>query len=383
MHVCAADEAFALGGDRPATSYLDIARLLRAAEAAGADAIHPGSGFLAGNADFAQAVLDAGLVWIGPPPAALRAVEILVRPLHRGRRVETQCLADRDGNVAVLSTLDSSVRLGHRKLIEEAPAPFLTEEQDALLRQESRAILGKAGYVGAGSCEFEVAPDGTISFLGVVPRLGTAHPVIEEITGIDLVREQLRLAEGATLGYSDPQTRGHAIGFRVTAEDPGADFTPTPGTVRVFIPPSGPGVRLDTGVRPGSIVGPVEDPLLATLIVTGATRRQAIERAGRALSEFAVDGLPTTIPFHRAVIGDPAFRGEPSRVHTHWVETEFDNTITPYAGTHSEPEDAGRETVVVEVGGKRIEVSVPSALAVSAANAVRASARRRYVRERN
>jgi acetyl-CoA/propionyl-CoA carboxylase, biotin carboxylase, biotin carboxyl carrier protein len=451
-HVCAADEAFALGGDTPATSYLDVAKVLRIAAVSGADAVHPGYGFLAENAEFAQAVLDAGLIWIGPPPDAIRALgdkiaarriarrtgvplapgttdpvagadevvafarehglpvaikaafggggrglkvartveeiparyesavreavvafgrgECLVeRYLERARHVETQCLADAHGTVVVVSTRDCSLQRRHQKLVEEAPAPFLTAEQNERLYAASRAILGEVGYVGAGTCEFLVAADGTISFLEVNTRLQVEHPVTEEVTGIDLVREQLRIADGEAIGYDDPPVRGHSFEFRINGEDPGRGFLPTPGTVVLFEPPSGPGVRLDSGVRRGSVIGPAWDSMLAKLIVTGATRAQALERAARALHEFRVEGIATVLPFHRAVVADPAFAGEPFAVHTAWIETEFVNTIAAYDGAADGTGGLGRETVVVEVDGRRIEVSLPSLLAVPPARA--------------
>ncbi|WP_437075677.1 acetyl/propionyl/methylcrotonyl-CoA carboxylase subunit alpha [Streptomyces sp. enrichment culture] len=457
LHVRAADEAFALGGDTPATSYLDIGKVLKAAEESGADAIHPGYGFLSENAEFAQAVLDAGLIWIGPPPQAIRdlgdkvaarhiaqragaplvagtadpvsgtgevvafaeehglpiaikaafggggrglkvartleeipelydsAVREAVaafgrgecfveRYLDRPRHVETQCLADKHGNVVVVSTRDCSLQRRHQKLVEEAPAPFLTDQQMAELYRASKAILKEAGYEGAGTCEFLVGQDGTISFLEVNTRLQVEHPVTEEVTGIDLVREMFRIADGQPLGYDDPPLRGHSLEFRINGEDPGRGFLPAPGTVTRFDPPSGPGVRLDAGVESGSVIGPAWDSLLAKLIVTGATREQALQRAARALAEFRVEGMATAIPFHRKVVTDPAFAPElhgqdgPFRVHTRWIETEFTNDIPPFTapadGTPAQ-EDAGRETVVIEVGGKRLEVSLPDSLVLS------------------
>ncbi|KUH39230.1 MULTISPECIES: acetyl/propionyl/methylcrotonyl-CoA carboxylase subunit alpha [Streptomyces] len=456
LHVRAADEAFALGGDTPAASYLDIAKVLQAAEDSGADAVHPGYGFLSENAEFAQAVIDAGLIWIGPPPQAIRdlgdkvaarhiaqragaplvagtpdpvsgADEVVAfarehglpiaikaafggggrglkvartleevpelydsavreavaafgrgecfveRYLDRPRHVETQCLADQHGNVVVVSTRDCSLQRRHQKLVEEAPAPFLTDEQNAQLYRASKAILKEAGYVGAGTVEFLVGNDGTISFLEVNTRLQVEHPVTEEVTGIDLVREMFRIADGEELGYDDPPVRGHSFEFRINGEDPGRGFLPAPGTVTRFSPPSGPGVRLDAGVESGSVIGPAWDSLLAKLVVTGATRRQALERARRALAEFHVEGMATAIPFHRAVVADPAFAPEegPFTVHTRWIETQFVNEIPPFtapADTEAEDEETtGRETVVVEVGGKRLEVSLPSSLGMSLA----------------
>ncbi|MFD6250238.1 acetyl/propionyl/methylcrotonyl-CoA carboxylase subunit alpha [Streptomyces roseolus] len=452
LHVRAADEAFALGGDTPATSYLDMAKVLQAAKDSGADAVHPGYGFLSENAEFAQAVLDAGLTWIGPPPHAIRdlgdkvaarhiaqragaplvagtpdpvsgadevvafaeehglpiaikaafggggrglkvartleevpelydsAVREAVAAFGRGecfveryldkpRHVETQCLADTHGNVVVVSTRDCSLQRRHQKLVEEAPAPFLSEAQNAQLYAASKAILKEAGYVGAGTVEFLVGLDGTISFLEVNTRLQVEHPVTEEVTGIDLVREMFRIADGEELGYGDPEIRGHSFEFRINGEDPGRNFLPAPGTVTLFQPPTGPGVRLDAGVESGSVIGPAWDSLLAKLVVTGATREQALQRAARALAEFKVEGMATAIPFHQAVVVDPAFTADPFRVHTRWIETEFVNEIKPFApaGADAEEDEAGRETIVVEVGGKRLEVSLPSSLGMTLA----------------
>ncbi|WP_069814697.1 acetyl/propionyl/methylcrotonyl-CoA carboxylase subunit alpha [Streptomyces sp. TP-A0874] len=460
LHVRAADEAYALGGDTPAASYLDMAKVLKAAADSGADAVHPGYGFLSENADFAQAVLDAGLIWIGPPPQAIRdlgdkvaarhiaqragaplvagtpdpvsgadevvafaeehglpiaikaafggggrglkvartldevpelydsAVREAVAAFGRGecfveryldkpRHVETQCLADRHGNVVVVSTRDCSLQRRHQKLVEEAPAPFLTADQNAELYAASKAILKEAGYVGAGTVEFLVGADGTISFLEVNTRLQVEHPVTEEVTGIDLVREMFRIADGEELGYDDPAVRGHSFEFRINGEDPGRGFLPAPGTVTAFAAPSGPGVRLDAGVESGSVIGPAWDSLLAKLIVTGSSREQALRRAARALAEFRVEGMATAIPFHRAVVVDPAFAPEltgsedPFTVHTRWIETEFVNEIPPFApaGADEDSEAEARETVVVEVGGKRLEVSLPSSLGMPLARA--------------
>ncbi|MFE2266907.1 acetyl/propionyl/methylcrotonyl-CoA carboxylase subunit alpha [Streptomyces griseosporeus] len=458
VHVRAVDEAFGLGGDTPASSYLVIDKILNAARESGADAVHPGYGFLSENAEFAQAVIDAGLIWIGPPPQAIRdlgdkvaarhiaqragaplvagtpdpvsgadevvafaeehglpiaikaafggggrglkvartleevpelydsAVREAVAAFGRGecfveryldkpRHVETQCLADQHGNVVVVSTRDCSLQRRHQKLVEEAPAPFLSEEQLAELYRASKAILKEAGYVGAGTVEFLVGLDGTISFLEVNTRLQVEHPVTEEVAGIDLVREMFRIADGEELGYDDPVLRGHSFEFRINGEDPGRNFLPAPGTVTRFDAPSGPGVRLDAGVESGSVIGPAWDSLLAKLIVTGRTRKEALERAARALEEFQVEGMATAIPFHRKVVRDPAFAPEltgstdPFTVHTRWIETEFVNDIKPFtapADTEAE-EEAGRETVVVEVGGKRLEVSLPSSLGMSLA----------------
>ncbi len=455
LHVRAADEAFALGGDTPAASYLDISKVLQAAADSGADAIHPGYGFLSENADFAQAVIDAGLTWIGPPPQAIRdlgdkvaarhiaqragaplvagtpdpvsgsdevvafakehglpiaikaafggggrglkvartleevpelyesAVREAVAAFGRGecfveryldkpRHVETQCLADSHGNVVVVSTRDCSLQRRHQKLVEEAPAPFLSEAQNAELYAASKAILKEAGYVGAGTVEFLVSADGLISFLEVNTRLQVEHPVTEEVSGIDLVREMFRIADGEELGYGDPVLRGHSIEFRINGEDPGRGFLPAPGTVTKFAAPSGPGVRLDAGVESGSVIGPAWDSLLAKLIVTGATREQALQRAARALAEFEVEGMATAIPFHRAVVADPAFAptdGSPFTVFTRWIETEFVNEIPAFTAPAAEDteDEPGRETVVVEVGGKRLEVSLPSSLGMTLA----------------
>ncbi|MEV7557835.1 acetyl/propionyl/methylcrotonyl-CoA carboxylase subunit alpha [Streptomyces sp. NPDC048331] len=455
LHVRAADEAFALGGDTPAASYLDISKVLQAAADSGADAIHPGYGFLSENADFAQAVIDAGLTWIGPPPQAIRdlgdkvaarhiaqragaplvagtpdpvsgAEEVVAfakehglpiaikaafggggrglkvartleevpelyesavreavaafgrgecfveRYLDKPRHVETQCLADSHGNVVVVSTRDCSLQRRHQKLVEEAPAPFLSDAQNAELYAASKAILKEAGYVGAGTVEFLVSADGLISFLEVNTRLQVEHPVTEEVSGIDLVREMFRIADGEELGYGDPVLRGHSIEFRINGEDPGRGFLPAPGTVTKFAAPSGPGVRLDAGVESGSVIGPAWDSLLAKLIVTGATREQALQRAARALAEFEVEGMATAIPFHRAVVADPAFAptdGTPFTVFTRWIETEFVNEIPAFSAPAADDteDEPGRETVVVEVGGKRLEVSLPSSLGMTLA----------------
>jgi acetyl-CoA/propionyl-CoA carboxylase biotin carboxyl carrier protein len=450
VHVAVADEAYALGGSTPADSYLVVDKLLGVARRSGADAVHPGYGFLAENAGFAEAVLAAGLIWIGPPPAAIDALGDKVKARHiaqragaplvpgtpdpvngadeviafaqahglpvaikaafggggrglkvartlaeipelfesavreavtafgrgecfverfldRPRHVETQCLADEYGGVVVVSTRDCSLQRRNQKLVEEAPAPFLTEAQNAELYRASKAILREAGYVGAGTCEFLVGPDGTISFLEVNTRLQVEHCVTEEVAGIDLVREQFRIAAGEPLGYDDPPLRGHAFEFRINGEDAGRNFMPQPGTVLQWSPPTGPGVRLDSGVVQGSVIGGAFDSMLAKLIVHGNSRQQALERARRALAEFTVEGMPTVIPFHRAVVADPAYApadpAQPFTVHTRWIETEFDNQIPPWVSTGvgadpAEPEQ--RERLVVEVGGKRLEVSLPA-----------------------
>jgi acetyl-CoA/propionyl-CoA carboxylase biotin carboxyl carrier protein len=455
LHVRVADEAHALGGQTAADSYLDIDKLLKIAVDSGADAVHPGYGFLAENADFAAAVEGAGLIWIGPPPAAITALGDKVQARHiaqkvgaplvagtkdpvsgaeevvafaeehglpiaikaafggggrglkvartldevadqyesavreavaafgrgecfveryldRPRHVETQCLADKHGNVVVVSTRDCSLQRRHQKLVEEAPAPYLTEAQLELLYSSSKAILKEAGYVGAGTCEFLVGQDGTISFLEVNTRLQVEHPVTEEVAGIDLVREMFRIADGEELGYGDPELRGHSIEFRINAEDPGRNFLPAVGMLTAWQTPSGPGVRLDSGCVEGQTIPQQFDSMIAKLVVTGATRRQAVERSRRALAEFVVEGMPTVLPFHKAVLDDPAFvpedDGTPFSVHTRWIETEFENTLPPYEGGVAEDEDGGeRERVTVEVGGKRIEVVLPAGLGASAA----------------
>ncbi|MDN5571242.1 MAG: ATP-grasp domain-containing protein [Propionibacteriaceae bacterium] len=448
LFVRLADEAFALGGATPAESYLRIDALLDVAERSGADAVHPGYGFLAENAGFARAVIDAGLTWIGPPPAAIEALGDKVQARHiaqkvgaplvagtadpvadadavvafatehglpiaikaayggggrglkvarrldevaemfesatreaitafgrgecfveqyldRPRHVETQCLADAHGHVVVVSTRDCSLQRRHQKLVEEAPAPFLTDEQVDTLYTASKAILREAGYVGAGTCEFLVATDGRISFLEVNTRLQVEHPVSEEVTGLDLVREMFRIADGEELGYDDPAVRGHSIEFRLNAEDPGRSFMPAPGTLTTWEPPAGPGVRVDEGYRAGMTVPGAFDSLVAKIIVTGRDRSKTLERSRRALAEVRIEGMPTVIPFHRAVLDDPAFTGADGTfgVHTRWIETEFDNTIDPFPGTAEQAAEAERTTYVVEVGGRRIEVRVPAALA--------------------
>ena len=447
LHARTADEAYGLGGSTAADSYLVIDKILEVAARSGADAVHPGYGFLSENAEFALAVLEAGLTWIGPPPAAIAklgdkvaarhiaakvgapqvpgttdpvgsAEEVLAfadehglplaikaafggggrgikvvrnrddipelyesavreataafgrgdcfveRFLDAPRHVETQCLADAHGNVVVVSTRDCSLQRRNQKLVEEAPAPFLSEEQNRLLYASSKAILREAGYQGAGTCEFLVGQDGTITFLEVNTRLQVEHPVSEEVTGIDLVREQFRLARGEALGYDDPEVRGHSIEFRINGEDPGRHFMPSPGTIAALDLPGGPGVRVDSGVQAGETVGGNFDSMLAKLIVTGATRQQALERSRRALAELRIEGMPTVVPFHRAVVADPAFApadGAPFSVHTRWIETEFDNTIPPFEGVpQAGPEAEERQAIVVEVSGKRLEVVLPA-----------------------
>jgi len=450
LHVRESDEAWALDGQTPGETYLDVAKLLAVAARAGADAVHPGYGFLAENAGFARTVIEAGLIWIGPPPAAIDALGDKVQARHiaqkvgaplvpgtadpvegadevvafartfglpvaikaafggggrglkvartmeeipelfdsavreavtafgRGecfverfldkpRHVETQCLADQHGQVVVVSTRDCSLQRRNQKLVEEAPAPYLSAEQEAEVRRASKAILKEAGYVGAGTCEFLVGQDGSISFLEVNTRLQVEHPVTEEVSGIDLVREMFRIADGEPLGYDDPPLRGHSFEFRINAEDAGRGFLPAPGTITKLRLPLGPGVRLDGGYEQGESVPQAFDSLLAKLIVTGADRQQALERARRALADFEVEGMPTVIPFHRAIVSDPAFATDdatPFAVHTRWIETEWVNTVEPYAGPVGEPSEAApREPVTVEVGGRRLEVVLPAGLA--------------------
>ncbi|HEX6969920.1 MAG TPA: acetyl/propionyl/methylcrotonyl-CoA carboxylase subunit alpha [Micromonosporaceae bacterium] len=451
LHVTLADEAYALGGDTAGETYLRIDKLIDIARKSDADAVHPGYGFLSENADFAEAVIDAGLTWIGPTPQAIRALgdkvtarhiaqragaplvpgtpdpvggpdEVIAfavdhglpiaikaafggggrglkvartmeeipelfesatreavaafgrgecfveRYLDRPRHVEAQVLADQYGNVIVVGTRDCTLQRRHQKLVEEAPAPFLTDEQRATIHQSAKAICREAGYHGAGTVEYLVGADGTISFLEVNTRLQVEHPVTEETTGIDLVREQFRIAAGERLRFTeDPTPRGHAIEFRINGEDAGRNFLPAPGTVTELRLPTGPGVRVDTGIRSGDVIGGNFDSLLAKVIITGETRTQALERARRALDEMVVEGMATVLPFHRLIVRDPAFTGEPFTVHTRWIETEFDNTITPFdaaTAAISGPEE--RETIVVEVGGKRLEVTLPAGLAQSA-----------------
>jgi acetyl-CoA/propionyl-CoA carboxylase biotin carboxyl carrier protein len=462
-HVKLADEAYALDGTTSADTYLVIEKLLSVARRSGADAVHPGYGFLAENADFARAVIDAGLIWIGPSPESIErlgdkvsarhvaekvgaplapgtlepvadAAEVLkfvdevglpvaikaafggggrglkvartreevpemfdsaVREataafgrgecfvekyLDEPRHVETQCLADSAGTVVVVSTRDCSLQRRHQKLVEEAPAPFLTPEQTELLYTSSKAILREVGYLGAGTCEFLIGKDGTVSFLEVNTRLQVEHPVSEEVTGIDLVREQFRIAEGGLLDPVDPETHGHSIEFRINGEDPGRNFMPTPGPVHVLRFPGGPGVRVDSGVTTGDVISGSFDSLLAKLIVTGHTRADALERARRALDEFEVAGLPTVLPFHRKIVRDPAFVAADGvfGVYTRWIETEFENDIEPWGGMLTDsgaPEK--RHEVVVEVAGKRVSVSLPTKLLPASGSVSAAPAPRR------
>lgn len=449
QHVKLADEAISLDGTTSADTYLVIAKILAAAKRTGANAIHPGYGFLAENADFARAVADAGIIWIGPSPKAIErlgdkvsarhvaekvgaplapgtlnpvdnAQEVLdfvdvhglpvaikaafggggrglkvartreeipelfdsatreaiaafgrgecfvEKYLDKPRHVETQCLADHKGNVVVVSTRDCSLQRRHQKLVEEAPAPFITDAQRDLLYSASKNILKEVGYVGAGTCEFLIGSDGTITFLEVNTRLQVEHPVSEEVTGLDLVREQFRIAEGGLVDYPDPVITGHSIEFRINGEDAGANFRPTPGPVKAIRIPGGPGIRVDSGVVAGDVISGSFDSLLAKLIVTGTDRKDALAKARRALSEFQVVGLPTVLPFHQLVVNDPAFAPEgdaPFLIYTSWIETEFNNTVEEYAGTIGAGEATDtRHEVVVEVDGKRLAVSVPDSL---------------------
>jgi acetyl-CoA/propionyl-CoA carboxylase biotin carboxyl carrier protein len=455
LHVRMADEAYALP-EGPPVGYLDSSALIGAARRSGADAVHPGYGFLSENAEFGRAVIEAGLIWVGPPPEAVQALgdkvsaravatrvgaplaagspgpvadaaeitrfanghglpvaikaafggggrglkvahalteipalfesavreavtgfgrgEVFVeRYLGAPRHVETQCLADSHGKVVVISTRDCSLQRRHQKLVEEAPAPFLSSDQRRRIVSASKAILKEVGYVGAGTCEFLVDTDGAVSFLEVNTRLQVEHPVSEEVTGIDLVTEQLRLATGEPLGYDDPSPRGHAIEFRINAEDPGRDFLPAPGRITSWRVPGGPGVRVDAGYEGGQVVPAGYDSLLAKLIIIGRDRNHALARARRALAEFEVGGMPTVLPFHRAVVDDPAFAApngaKDFTVHTRWIETASTIVIPPYeypapsgraSGTAAEA--AARTSVVVEVDGRRLSVSLPAGL---------------------
>ncbi|MFY9331996.1 MAG: biotin carboxylase N-terminal domain-containing protein [Candidatus Nanopelagicales bacterium] len=474
LHVEVANEAYALNGETAAETYLQIDKILDVARRSGADAVHPGYGFLSENADFAQAVMDAGLTWIGPPPQAIRdlgdkvsarhiaaragapqvpgtadpvssADEVVSfarehglpvaikaafggggrglkvartleeipelydsavreaiaafgrgecfveRYLDRPRHVETQILADVQGNVVVVSTRDCSLQRRHQKLVEEAPAPFLSDEQVEQLYAASKAIAREAGYVNAGTCEFLIGEDGSISFLEVNTRLQVEHPVSEEVTGIDLVREQFRIAEGGLIDYPDPQVRGHSIEFRINGEDPGRGFLPAPGNLAVWELPSGPGVRVDAGFRSGDAIGGNFDSLLAKLIVTGSTRSQALERARRALQEFKIDGIATALTFHRAVVADPAFAPDNDQdafsVHTRWIETEFVNQIPEHGsnagdGVALDSLAEQRQSLVVEVDGKRLVVTLPAGLATHGSQAPGGSARPKRARSK-
>lgn len=452
-----ADEAFALGGQTSAESYLDFDKILGVAERSGADAIHPGYGFLAENADFAQAVIDAGLIWIGPPPHAIAdlgdkviarqiaekagapmtpgtkspvadADEVLAfadeyglpiaikaafggggrgmkvaykreevaelfesatreavaafgrgecfveRYMDKARHVEAQVLADQHGNVVVAGTRDCSLQRRFQKLVEEAPAPYLTDEQRERIHSSAKDLCRAAGYYGAGTVEYLVGSDGLVSFLEVNTRLQVEHPITEETAGIDLVREQFRIAEGHTLRLKeDPAPRGHSFEFRINGEDAAAGFMPTPGTVTAYSEPAGPGVRVDSGVRQGSTISGQFDSMLAKLIVTGETRQEALERSRRALDEFRIEGMPTVIPFHRAVIDDPAFIGDDESfgIYTRWIEEEWNNELPAYVDPSDidENEPAPSEKFVVEVDGRRVEIALPAGFGASSAPA--------------
>jgi len=441
IHTKMADSAFSLHGTTATQTYLNIEKLISAALQAGADAVHPGYGFLSENANFAQAVIDAGLTWIGPPPAAIRALgdkvsarkiaskagaplvagtkdpvaghaevtafakehglPVAIKAAHGGggrglkvartmeeipelfdsavreaisgfgrgesfveryldkpRHVETQVLVDMHGHAVVVSTRDCSLQRRHQKLVEEAPAPFLTDAQNEELYRSSKAIMKEAGYIGAGTCEFLVGADGTISFLEVNTRLQVEHPVSEEVTGIDLVREQFRIAMGEALGFDDPVIRGHSIEFRINGEDPGRSFLPAPGRITEWLIPTGPGVRVDAGFKNGDVIGGNFDSLLAKLIITGATREQAIERARRALAEFTVGGLATALPFHRAIVEDPAYT-QNFKVYTSYIENEFVNEIPAFmAAAEQLQSHLPAEHLITEVNGKRFEILV-------------------------
>ncbi|ASY12343.1 acetyl-CoA/propionyl-CoA carboxylase, biotin carboxylase, biotin carboxyl carrier protein [Candidatus Planktophila dulcis] len=441
LHAQSADFAYSLKGTVAKDTYLNIPKIIALAKESGADAVHPGYGFLSENAHFAQAVLDAGLIWIGPPPEAISALgdkvsarriaanagaplvagtkdpvtgheevtafakehglpiaikaafggggrglkvartmeeipelyasavreaiagfgrgECFVeRYLDKPRHVETQVLVDKHGHAVVISTRDCSLQRRHQKLVEEAPAPFLTDAQNEELYRSSKAIMKEAGYIGAGTCEFLVGLDGTISFLEVNTRLQVEHPVSEEVTGIDLVREQFRIAMGESLGFDDPVIRGHSIEFRINGEDPGRSFLPAPGRITAWNIPTGPGVRVDAGFRNGDVIGGNFDSLLAKLIVTGATRKEAIQRARRALAEFEVGGLATAIPFHRAIVEDPAYT-ENFKIYTSYIENEFKNDIPAFESSAAEIQThVAAEKLVAEVNGKRFEILV-------------------------
>jgi len=439
LHVATADEAYALHGLSAAETYLDQNKIIEIAKKSGADAVHPGYGFLSENADFADRVIAAGLIWIGPPPNAIRllgdkvsarkiaaevgaplvagtidpvdtpeeivafakehGLPVAIKAAHGGggrglkvahtieeipelfasavreaitsfgrgecfveryldkpRHVETQVLIDAKGNAIVVSTRDCSLQRRHQKLVEEAPAPFLTQAQIDQLYSSSKAIMKKAGYVGAGTCEFLIGSDGTISFLEVNTRLQVEHPVSEEVTGLDLVREQFRIADGQSINPVDPVIRGHSIEFRINGEDPGKGFLPSLGTITKWEVPSGPGVRIDAGFDHGHTIGSHFDSLLAKLIVTAATREEAIERARRALREFDIGGLATALPFHRAIVDDPNFIKD-FKVYTSYIENEFDNQIPPFSFKQGTADSkAASQKIIAEVDGHRFEV---------------------------
>ena len=441
LHVETADEAYALNGLSAAETYLDQNKIIEIAKKSGADAVHPGYGFLSENADFADRVIAAGLIWIGPPPAAIRALgdkvsarkiaatvgaplvagtidpvdspdeviafakehglPVAIKAAHGGggrglkvarnleeipelfasavreaitgfgrgecfveryldkpRHVETQCLVDSHGNAVVVSTRDCSLQRRHQKLVEEAPAPFLTQAQIDQLYSSSKAIMKEAGYIGAGTCEFLIGSDGTISFLEVNTRLQVEHPVSEEVTGIDLVRAQFRIADGEKIDPVDPIIRGHSIEFRINGEDPGNGFLPSLGTITKWEVPFGPGVRIDAGFDYGHTIGTHFDSLLAKLIVTGSTREEALSRARRALKEFEIGGLATALPFHRAIINDPNFY-EKFKVYTSYIENEFNNEIPAFSFKQGVADSkAASQKVVTEVNGHRFEVLI-------------------------
>ncbi|MBG9325196.1 acetyl/propionyl/methylcrotonyl-CoA carboxylase subunit alpha [Corynebacterium belfantii] len=451
--VSMADEAFALGGQTSAESYLVFDKILDAAKKSGADAIHPGYGFLSENGDFAEAVINAGLIWVGPSPQSIRdlgdkvtarhialkaeapmapgtkepvkdASEVVAfaeehglpiaikaafggggrgmkvaytmdevadlyesatreavaafgrgecfveRYLDKARHVECQVIADMHGNVVVAGTRDCSLQRRFQKLVEEAPAPFLTDDQRTRLHESAKAICKEAGYYGAGTVEYLVGSDGLISFLEVNTRLQVEHPVTEVTTGLDLVREQFRIAEGKELHIKqDPTPRGHAFEFRINGEDAGSNFMPAPGKVTKYLEPSGPGVRMDSGIVEGSVIGGQFDSMLAKLIVFGETRDEALQRASRALNEYVVEGMPTVLPFHRHIVENPAFIGDGEKfdVYTKWIEEEWDNLIEPYVDpTEVDDEEAAlpSQKVIVEIDGRRVEIALPGDLAL-------------------
>lgn len=446
LHVKRADEAYPLHGSTGADTYLNIEKIIDIAQRSGADAVHPGYGFLSENANFAQAVIDAGMKWIGPSPQAIEdlgnkvtARQIAVRagaPLAPGtdgpaqnaaevrafaeeygvpvaikaafggggrgikiaysldeiteafesatreatvafgrgecfverflakpRHVEAQVLADTHGNVVVVGTRDCSLQRRHQKLVEEAPAPFLSDEQRTRIHESAKAICKEAGYVGAGTVEYLVAQDGLISFLEVNTRLQVEHPITEETAGVDLVAEQFRIADGLPLSLTeDPTPQGHAFEFRINAEDPARGFLPAPGTVERFEAPTGAGVRVDSGVRSGSVIPPFYDSMIAKLIVRGEDRNQALRRARLALDEITIAGVPTVLPFHRAVIEHEDFSGEQLKVYTTWIEDEFLNEVEASDDMDLDQKDTSRETITIELDGKAVQLGLPAAL---------------------
>lgn len=456
--VSLADEAFALGGQNSAESYLVFDKILDAAKKSGANAIHPGYGFLSENGDFAEAVINAGLIWIGPSPQSIRDLGDKVTARHiaqrakapmapgtkepvkdvnevvafaeefglpiaikaafggggrgmkvaytkeevpelyesatrealaafgrgecfverymdKARHVECQVLADMHGNVIVAGTRDCSLQRRFQKLVEEAPAPFLTEEQRTTLHESAKRICKEAGYYGAGTVEYLVDSTGLINFLEVNTRLQVEHPVTEVTTGLDLVREQFRIAEGKELHIKqDPTPRGHAFEFRINGEDAGSNFMPAPGAITKYVEPSGPGVRMDSGVREDSVVGGQFDSMLAKLIVFGETREEALQRSRRALSEYVIEGMPTVVPFHRHIVENPAFVGDDTHfdVYTKWIEEEWENPIPPYvdpADAEEAEEATPNQKVVVEIDGRRVEIALPGDLALAGGGA--------------